>query len=223
MTSPMIFDNTSFRSCSDLSRRSMTTSPSSLFASSDAFIFFCLPARFSIPSGPILMILLVMNGSSGVPEPVVCELSESTPAPMIMSANESPSPFSSSSLLSAPVSLPPPSKSLKLIILPIIPAASPSLSAMDFLGSTFLGLGTPKTALASRFSSDSGTEGDPDGRLDVPPFVSPRIFLRAIPMLLSRPLSFLFAIPSFSSSYKTMPGSALIASCAAVVSGCQLA
>mmetsp|Transcript_5788 Transcript_5788/g.12660 ORF Transcript_5788/g.12660 Transcript_5788/m.12660 type:complete len:231 (+) Transcript_5788:921-1613(+) len=94
---------------------------------------------------------------------------------------------------------------------------------MDFLGSSSFGVGTPKTALASRFSSDSGTEGDPDGRLDVPPFVSPRIFLRAMPMLLSRPLSFLFTTPSFSSSYKTMPGSALIASCAAVVSGCQLA
>ena len=174
-----------------------------------------------MPSGPILITLRVIIGSSGVPDPVICVLSESV-EPISMSASASPMPlfsFSSSSLSSSSSSpsesLPPPNKSLKLMILLMIPSAD----FLGFLGSSFFGNGMPSTALASSPVSDGGIDGNPTGRLDVPsPFIRRRIIGGT---------TFLFLVPDndlFSlSSYKMTPGSAFIAALAAAVSGCQLA
>ena len=154
-----------------------------------------------------------MNGSSAVPDPVVCVLSESA-EPDSMSANTSPSPFSSSSSSSSSL---PPNKSLREIILLMIPSA-PSIDPFDFFGSSFFGMGIPRTDLASRSWREDGMEVDPFGRLDIP---SPFNRRSAIPrdFFLPSLLITLFC----SSSYKTRPGSALTAAWAAVVSGCQLA
>mmetsp|Transcript_34622 Transcript_34622/g.73006 ORF Transcript_34622/g.73006 Transcript_34622/m.73006 type:complete len:211 (-) Transcript_34622:1615-2247(-) len=194
-------------------------SPSSFFA----FLLLLFLPKFSMPSGPIRITLRVTNGSSGVPDPETEVLSDSADPPN-KSANVSPMPLPSSSLPFSPLeSSEPPNKSLKLIILPIIPSAPPSPLEDDFLGSSSFGCGMPKAALASRPSKDDGIEDelpDEDGRLDVP---SPFNLLRVIPSFLLLDPSPTLDLLSFDSSYNTIPGSAFIASFAAVVSGCQLA
>ena len=201
-------DSTSLLSSSDLFRRSMTPNLSSSSASLD-FLFFSPPVTSSTPLGPTLKIFFVMYGSSCVPEPVV--LSESPPK-----RSESTSLIASSPGSLSPSPLPPPKRSLRLIILPIIPS---SPGGFGFFFSSSFGNGTPRIAFVSIPSSDDGIEGDASGRDDVPsPFI-----LRSV-----RPLDLLIlelkdlALFSFS-SYKTIPGSAFFASWAAVVSGCQLA
>mmetsp|Transcript_25046 Transcript_25046/g.42568 ORF Transcript_25046/g.42568 Transcript_25046/m.42568 type:complete len:200 (+) Transcript_25046:526-1125(+) len=160
-----------------------------------------------MPSGPILITLLVMKGSSGVPLPETVLLSESAESPN-KSASTSPKPFSESS----PVLLsPPPNKSFRLII---FPKALSSLD-VDFFGSSF-GKGIPNTAFASSPSSDCGIEGDFAGRFDVLPSL---FTLRRVMPCFDVPLDAPFA--SFPSSYNIIPGSAFIASRAAAVSGCQ--
>ena len=207
MTLSTSCDSTSLLSSSDLFRRSMTTSLSSSSASL-VFLFFCPPVKSSTPLGPTLKIFFVMNGSSGVPEPVVL----SGPPP---NRSESTSLIASSPGSLSPSPLPPPKRSLRLIILPIIPS---SPGGFGFFFSSSFGNGTPRIAFVSIPSSDDGIEGDASGRDDVPsPFI-----LRSV-----RPLDFLvleldLALFSFS-SYNTIPGSAFFASWAAVVSGCQLA